>query len=77
MITIKGKMIDIDFDHINTGSNASYQFVMTLPAESVITLLNEIDGRREIRIVGDREAKDFLHACSFIWEDFLTEKIDQ
>ncbi len=77
MITIKGKMIDIQFDHIDTRNNSSYQLVMTLPEESVITLLNEIDGRREIRIIGDRESKDFLHACSFIWEDFLTEEIDQ
>lgn len=36
-VTIKGKMIDIEFDHVDTGSNA----------------------------------------CSFFWDSFLTEEIDQ
>lgn len=71
-ITIKGKMIDIEFDHVNTGSNASFQLVMTVPEEAVQTVLAD-DGRREIRIIGDRESKDFLHACSFFWDGFLRD----
>lgn len=76
MVTIKGNMIDISFDHVDTRNNSSYQLVITLPDEAFMTVMTD-DGRRQIRIIGDGEAKDFLHACSFIWEDFLTEEIDQ
>ena len=65
--------MDVKFEHNAHPNNSAMKLTLIVPSEMVTATIND-DHELVITINGDRESKDFLHSCSYIWQDFLSNE---